>query len=246
MSIGYTAFKLAFEISPIIFTNGIAASIPGGMLPVVAITEALNFTTGLLDGGDPTDLDSFFAHFVPIPGSTLEVADYGEYPFANQTVAANAAIAMPLDVSLRMICPVKSELGYAEKLATMIALQKAIQAHRNSGGTYTVVTPAGIYTNCLLKRLSDASAGNSAQAQNTYQWDFRRPLLTQEQATQAQNSLMSKITSGVQVPATNGAVSWSGLSPTVGVPPSLASSSVVGSAAGQQGTVAATGFTSML
>jgi hypothetical protein len=239
VGIGLSAFKLAFEISPIVLTGGIAASIPGTMLPIIAITESLNFVSGLLSGGDPLDLDDFFAHFVPLSGSTLVEQEIGHYPFANQAVAANAVIADPLHVSLRMICPVKSALGYAEKLATMIALQKAIALHNASGGTYTVATPSAIYTNCLLLRLFDASSSDSAQAQNTWQWDFEKPLLTQEDAASAQNNLMSKITSGVPILGSGGGVSWSGIASTVGVPPSLASSSLVGSAQGQPAATAA-------
>ena len=34
-------YKLGFEVSPVILCNGIAQSIPGGMLPIVALTLSL-------------------------------------------------------------------------------------------------------------------------------------------------------------------------------------------------------------
>lgn len=239
MGVGYEAFKLGFEISPIILTNGIANPIPGTMLPIIAITESLNFVTGLVSGGDPLDLDDFFAHFVPLPGSTLVDQALGQYPFANQAVAANAVIANPLQVSLKMICPVKGPQGYATKLATMTALKATLAKHNSMGGTYTVATPAQIYTSCILLRLVDASSGESAQAQNTYQWDFERPLLTQEDADAAQNTLMQKLTNGVPLIGSGGSLSWSGVATAVGIPTSLAASSLVGSAADTIGTSAA-------
>jgi hypothetical protein len=210
------------------------------MLPIVAITEALNFVDGLLSGGGELDLDDFFAHFVPLPGSTLIDQRLGEYSFANQAVAANAVITQPLVVSLRMICPVKSDHGYAIKLATMMALQATIAQHNASGGTYTVATPSFIYTNCVSLGLRDTSSAESRQAQNTYQWDFRRPLLTLQDVQSAQNNLMSQITAGTPL---SGLPAYSGLSAAVGIPSSLAApSGVVPAAVGPAGSGVASPF----
>jgi len=224
LSPGLAAFKLSFELSPVILTGGIAGAIPGGMLPVIAITEALNFVDGLLSGGEDLGLDDFFAHFGPLPGGTLIEQRIGEYPFANQATAANAAIAQPLVIALRMICPAKDDAGYGLKLATMTALQATLAQHNAAGGTYTVATPSYFYTNCVMLDLTDGSDQRDKQMQNTWVWRFRRPLLTLQDALQAQNNLMSQITNGTSL---GGAPTWSGLSPTVGNPGSLAAPSGV-------------------
>ncbi len=220
VSAGLAAFKLSFQLSPIIFTGGIAAGItaalPGGGLPIILITEALNFTEGLLAGAEDLNLDDFFANFHPLPGSTLIDQQIGKYPFANQAIAANAVIRQPLTISMRMICPARQEAGYALKLATITALQAAFAAHNGSGGTYTVATPSYFYTNCVMNGMRDTSNAQSAQAQNTYQLDFEQPLLTLQDAIQAQNNLMSQITAGVPSGTT-----WSGIAPTVGNTSSL-------------------------
>jgi len=234
ISAGLSAFKLSFEISPIIFSGGIANLIPGGMLPIVAVTNALSFADGLLSGGDDlADLDDFFARFHPLPGATLAEQEIGKYPFANQTVAANAVIVQPLTISLRMICPARGELGYGFKLATMLALQAVVTQHNASAGTYIVATPSFFYTNLLFGRLVDVSSSDDKQPQNTWQWEFDRPLLTLQDAQQAQNSLMSQITAGTPI---NGAPAYSGLGPALGNPASIAAPNVVGSAAGPAGT----------
>lgn len=230
ISPGLAAYKLSFQLSPIILTGGIAQNVPGGMLPIISLTEALNFTLGLLSGGQDLDLDDFFANFDPLPGGRLIANQYGHYPFANQAVAANAGIAQPLTISLLMKIPVRQPGGYAAKLATMMTLKSTLDQHSQSGGTYTVATPAYFYTNCLLLDLVDVSTSETKQPQNAYRWDFERPLLTLAQAQQAQNSMMSKLSSGVQ---TDGALS--GLSPTVGSPPSLATPSVAPAATGPAG-----------
>ena len=203
-SAGMAAWKLSFQLSPIILNNGIAASIPYGMLPIIAITEALNFPVGILDGGENIELDNFFANFQVIPGDTIIDQQIGHYPFANQAVAANAVIVQPLKVSLLMHCPVQQPAGYATKLAIMMALQKVLQKHNTTGGTYTVITPFAFYPDCILTSLSDVSNSESKQVQNAWRWDFEQPLLTQSQATGAFNSVMNKIAGGTQ---TTGALS---------------------------------------
>ena len=227
LSPGAAAWKLSFQLSPIILNNGIAASIPGGMLPIIAITEALNFATGILDGGGNINLDDFFANYQVIPGDTIIDQQIGHYPFANQSVAANAVIAQPLRVSLLMICPVQKDSGYATKLATMMALQAALKQHNSTGGTYTVITPFAFYANCVMTSLADVSSSESKQPQNVWRWDFEQPLLTLSQAQQAYNSAMGKIGAGVQ---TDGATS--GLGSTVNSPFSIGTPGVIPSSTG--------------
>lgn len=230
------AFKLTFQVSPIILTGGIAGAVPGGMLPIIALTEASNFVDGLLSGGKNLTLDDFFGAFEVVPGGTLISQEIAKYPSANQFVAANAVIAQPLSVSLRMVCPVRQAFGYPLKLATMTALATALAQHNASGGTYTVATPSYFYVNTLMTKMSDLGSEESAQKQVSWQFDFEQPLLTLAQVTAAQNSLMSKISGGTAVtPGADGAIPWSGLSPTVGLPPSLAGASVIPAASGAGG-----------
>jgi hypothetical protein len=232
LRIGY---QLGFELSPIILTNGVADLVPGQMLPIVALTEASNFVGGLLSGNITlSNPDDYFAHFVPAPGASLMSNQIGQYPFANQTVAANAIIAQPLPVSMLMHIPVNRSGGYLSKFLTMSALKKTLDLHVARGGTFTVVTPTYIYTNCVLLGLRDATSGDSKQRQQTWQWDFEQPLLTQVAATNALNSLMSKLASGLPTGSTP---TWSGPSSLIGASQGGVSS-VVGPMAGTTGSLA--------
>lgn len=195
---GRTLFQLGFEISPVILTGGLAQYIPGGMLPIVALTEAANFLEGLLSGAVTlTNLDDYFAHFVPMPGGSLIDVETANFPLANQAVAANALIVQPLTISLKMICPVKSQGGYLAKLATITALQAALNQHINLGGLFTVMTPFVIYPNCVLSKLIDEGSEGSKQPQVSFRWDFIKPLITLSDAQSVQNSTMSKLTGGL-------------------------------------------------
>jgi hypothetical protein len=247
VSPAYIAFKMACEISPIILTGGIATAL-GGAIPIVALTEtplgilsgiasagsnplagALNsLVAGTSGAGIDQTLDNFFARYVPVTGGSLIKNQVATYPFANQAVAANAIIAQPLNISMKMLCPVNTIAGYPIKLATITALQATLAQHNNQGGLYSVVTPSFIYTNCILTDMRDVSSGETRQAQYAWQLDFFQPLVTLQAATQALNGLMQTLTNGTAVNGTPGAAT--GLS--IGNPTSAISNVVPSSPLG--------------
>ena len=216
---GISQFELSYQLSPIILCNGIAGNLAGSKLPIISITEAQSYPDGVLVGGGPTDVNGYFAYYQPLPGSTLGENEIGTYPFANQAVAANALIAQPLTISMLMICPSRGNGGFDYSLTIMTSLQQSLAQHDALGGTYTIITPKFFYTNCVRMRMVDVSSAITKQAQNTYQIDFKQPLLTLEAAQNAQNSLMSKLTSGAPI---TGQPTYSGSAASVGQPGSLA------------------------
>ncbi|EBI9507420.1 hypothetical protein DLQ11_09155 [Salmonella enterica] len=107
MSFTRELYKLGFEISPVILCDGVAQSIPGGMLPIVALTQSASYVSGLMGGAiELTDLDKYFCHWRAAPGGTMVDYDIGRYPFANQAVAANALLSQPLRIPMLMDAPV--------------------------------------------------------------------------------------------------------------------------------------------
>ena len=190
-------FKLGFEISPVILCDGIAQSIPGGMLPIVALTQSASYVSGLLGGAiNLTDLDKYFCHWRAAQGSTMVDYDIGRYPFANQSVAANALLAQPMRISMLMDAPVNENTGTLTKLVTLSALQAALQAHANLGGTFTVATPALIYSNCILRTVRDVTGANDPMPQRQWLWDFEQPLITELAAGRAINNYLDDINKG--------------------------------------------------
>jgi hypothetical protein len=77
-------YRLGFEISPVILCNGVAEAIPGGMLPIVALTQSASFVTGLIGGAiNLTDLDKYFCHWRPVQGATM--VDYDIFAIRSLT-----------------------------------------------------------------------------------------------------------------------------------------------------------------
>lgn len=208
------AYNLAFQISPIILVGGIASGSLGNMLPIIALTgQAASFLQGVVSSGNLSATD-FFASFQPVAGGTLINNTVGTYPFANQSVAANAIIQQPLNISLRMLCPVNQEGGYLTKLPILTSLQQSFQNHNASGGLYNIATPGFVYTNCIMTGMQDVTPGNTAQQQVEFQIDFTQPLVTTQQTSSAFSSLMGKLQAGQPVTSS----SWSGIGPSTGTP----------------------------
>lgn len=222
---GMDDFRLYYVISPIILTGGIAANMPGGALPIVNLTQANNYDP-LTGFAGNLALDDYFAHYQPLPGSTLIDQDIGLYPFANQQTAANAVITKPLSISLMMICPAKGTGGYATKLPILSALQQTLAQHNISGGTYIIATPGYAYTDCVMLAMRDVTGADTKQTQILYQMDFIQPLVTQAAAAAAQNTLLSKISSGTMLTSP----SWSGPQAATGAPASGLAPSLIPSA----------------
>lgn len=241
--------RLLYQISPIFLTNGIVTgNIAGNMLPLLALLDADVFgamyqqgsitVTGITDpsivaagGSSPPipgsitiNLDNAFAIFQPMPGGSLVEQQIAEYPFANLNVAANAVVRNPISVSLIMMTPQKTQQSWALKLATMTALKNTLDTHNNLGGTYTVFTPSYTYTNMLMKGLIDVSTAQSPLPQNTWRWDFTRPLVSMTDIEGAEGNLISKITNGVPVDP-----NWTGALTAIG---SLSNAANLGLGAG--------------
>ncbi len=210
-----TLAQLAFQVSPIVLTGGIATPIPGGALPIIFLTESVSLVGGLLTGaGLPSSLDDFFAQYLPVSGGTLIDQAIGTYRFANQMVAANAVIQNPLKISLQMIAPSRQSGDMLTKLPIMTLVQSALQQHNATGGLYTIATPAQIYTNCVMTAFTDTTpSAELKQWQIIWNLDFIQPLVTQAQATNAWNALLSNISNGT--PGGDGTGAWSSIGTAV-------------------------------
>lgn len=184
-------FWTTYEKNAIYLFGGIAGSSYSNSIAISTIAGGLDLT------------------FVPLSGGSLGPNQVATYPFANQGIAANAVIAQPLTISVKMIAPANPAtsqgIGYLSKVNAMTALATSLRLHDNLGGLYSIWTPAYIYSNCLRLDMVDISDGSAQQTQFQWRLDFYQPLITLQQAAQAQSSLMNALTQGIP---NNG--SWSG------------------------------------
>jgi hypothetical protein len=195
------AAQLSYQVCPIILTGGVASQIPGGMLPMLSLFAIGTGTTNSLGlPFDIGDLDDAFGAFNVLPGGTLVSQTIGKYPFANQTVAANAVIREPLTLSLIMDTPMRTPNAWMIKQMVFTALKATLETHNDAGGTYTVATPAYMYDNMIMTSLTDNSRGNNSLPQNAWRFDFERPLVALAELQGVQSQFLQKITNGLPTP----------------------------------------------
>lgn len=219
-------YQLLYQITPIFLNNGIATNIGGGIVPIMALLNPNAYNILFSGGSGEFNMDSYFGIFQPASGGSLITQQIAEYPFANLSVAANATVKSPIEVSMIMVTPMKTQYAWAVKNATMTALKAALDTHNNMGGTYTVFTPAFTYYDMIMLGLSDMSNPQIALPQNTWKWDFRKPLVNQTDLVFAENNLYAKITGGVQT-----STEWTSALTALGLP-----ASTVNQALGAGGT----------
>ncbi|MGK0739949.1 hypothetical protein ACSFCX_00100 [Yokenella regensburgei] len=201
------AFRLAFEVSPIILVEGIASEIPGGMMPIAVLTEGVSIVDGLLHG----ELSGPTTHFTPMAGTSLIRQEIGTLNFYNMATAANSVINRPNMVRMQMLRPASTnDGGYATKGITFATLKLALDKHNQSGGYYVVMTPSYIYTGCLMRSFVDVSgfSEQNKQVQHTWEIEFEQPLLAISQVEAALGGLMSKFESGMPATFSADTKSW--------------------------------------
>ena len=115
-----------------------------------------------------------------------------------------------------MICPAQTNGGYIYKQAILTAMKLTLDLHLSSGGTFTVITPAYTYLDCLLTSVRDVSSVSDKQVQYMFQWDFVQPLIsTGGFLQQVLGNVMNSITKGTPtVPNLGGSSGWSNTAPT--------------------------------
>lgn len=199
--IGRNVFKSAYQISPILLTEGVADKM-GGVVPIVVYTQSVALLNGLIAGGingsvNLPDLDNMWAQWAPMSGGTLVDNSVAQYPYANQAVAANAIVTNPLNLSMQMLCPANQPGAMATKLATLQALQAVLNKHSQLGGSYIIITPGQVYTGMLLTRMVDTTPNPVAAPSSQFQFDFTRPLTQKSKNVQKQSTLIKKLGGGM-------------------------------------------------
>ncbi|MDF7673947.1 hypothetical protein PT277_08015 [Acetobacteraceae bacterium ESL0709] len=177
--------QLAYVISPVILQEGIAKKM-GGLAPILLFTEAIDFLNGMLSGAmrgnlNIPSLDTLWCHWKQGPTSAaatnfLIQNEISPKPMENLTAAGNAFNSQFPAVSLQMMCPARGPGAMVTKMATIMVLQRVLVRHQELGGRYIVMTPSYIWTDMVLKRVSDITEKPEQHPSSVYRFDFRRPI----------------------------------------------------------------------
>ncbi|UMM63157.1 hypothetical protein [Aristophania vespae] len=197
---GRTVMELAYTASPILLTGGVAEKM-GGTVPILLYTQAIALVNGLISGGlagglnIPTSASELWCNWYAGQGAEYINNKIAHYPFANQSVAANAVIRQPTQLTMRMECPARGPGAMVTKLATLQSLQAILAKHSAIGGQFVIITPGQIFTGMLLTGMTDNSQTQQSPA-SSFDFKFERPLTQISEGVQQQSTLMKKLSGG--------------------------------------------------
>ncbi|GBQ08755.1 hypothetical protein [Saccharibacter floricola] len=198
---GRTLGQLAYVNSPILLTDGIANKM-GGTVPIMFYTQLVGTLNGLISGAvrgnvNLPNLDNTWCHWQNVQGNTLIDNTPAQYPYANQTVAANALVTNPTNISMQMICPPRGPGAMLTKILTIQSLVSLLNKHCQLGGYFNIITPGQFYTKMLLTNVADSSPHADTQPAVQYTFKFTRPLTQKNEAAQKMSTLMTKASGGM-------------------------------------------------
>lgn len=165
-------------------------------------TELVGTLNGLISGAvrgnvNLPDLDNTWCHWQNSTKNTLINNSISQYPYANQTVAANALVTQSPSISMQMVCPPRGSGAMLAKILTIQSLISLLNKHCQLGGYFNIITPGQFYTKMLLTSVTDSSPDATSQPASQYTFQFTRPLTQKNEAAQKMSTLMTKASDGM-------------------------------------------------
>lgn len=171
-----TRLKEAFEIHPIILVDGIADT---KLLYMQDLFEA-------------QQQNSHFAVFTIESGASYFDISTSDFPFYDAVAASNNSFENERLISFRMQIR-KTEAGDVATAQTKLSLfWYKIEQHRQKGGSYILVTQAGVIADCVLLSVVLLTDEDSSDYASTFLLSFKHILLSTERAEVVYNTSMSK------------------------------------------------------
>jgi hypothetical protein len=163
-------------LNPIIFVNGIANQVAGGMMGVADIVGYGK------------------AHFKAVNSVFFDYS-MATYPVGSQADAANALFQNQVPITMLMTFPVSNNLGWSAKRDLLMNLFSQIRRHNEQGGLFNIYTSNNIYRNCVCIR-AEEDQNDPAQVILS----FTKPVIvTEADAQQVKSTQLNKMDSGIKV-----------------------------------------------
>lgn len=121
---------------------------------------------------------------------------YSEYPYTNRTALINAYFRNNTRFSLRANKPITRANTFPVNYAINEALYSVLEKYAQNGGIFTVLTPWGALSNCLLKDFYGIKGGDREMGGQGFLFEFEKTNIPSESIQKTQNSYLSAITAG--------------------------------------------------
>lgn len=183
-----TALHKLYTLNPILLVDGIGTQF------LSALLDFSNNSTDK-DGNVSTQDFTDFATFVLIDADFFNYVT-GDYPFYNLRDAAADGMFKPTRYRYQMIMP-RIGAGFDSRQKTILeSLEKKLTEHVLKGGTFTLITPFGTITGCVLDGAITLDTGVFEEVHQilpSFTIPFKKPLIDLEDAKATYNTAMDRI-----------------------------------------------------
>ena len=140
----------------------------------------------------------------PIIGFEYEIPDhiellsfsYSDYPFLDRTSLINAYFKNNTKISLKAYRPITPLNPFTINLATNELIYAVLDKYCLNGGTFTILTSWGAYSNVLLEKLSGIKTGSNDIGGQGFQFDFIKVNIQTKEIQAIQSSYLASIDGG--------------------------------------------------
>jgi len=208
MSTELNALHNLYELNPIMLIDGIGTQFLSALLDFSTpqTTQDNNGNTIPATDKDGNALTTDFTNFASFKLIDADYFNYavGDYPFYNLKAAANSGMFSPKRYRYQMFMP-RYQQGFDSRQKTILEnLNKKLEEHVLKGGSFTLITPFGTITNCVLDGAITLDTGvfeDVRQILPSFSIPFKKVLIDLEDAQASYNSSMDRISK--DLPPTN-------------------------------------------
>lgn len=155
----------------------------------------LNDVVKIMGVGLSVPLPLIGFHYDPIQRIELLKFSYPKSPFLNREAMANTSIKQPTTFSIMANKPITRINSFLLNFGTNQAILKVLNDYIKGGGTFTIVTPWEVITNCLCKGVDGVQLDKNDVGGQGFVFHFERANVYSDTAGTL-NSFMNSLTSG--------------------------------------------------
>lgn len=184
-------------LSNVVNLRGIEVSSPSKLLAQTLFQRNVIFLNDLpkiLGAGASVPLPLIGFEYLPLQRIELLNYSYSQYPYLNRETISNTSIKNPLRFQIQGVKPITSLNTMFLSLAVNIGLLELMDKYVAGGGTFTIVTPWGVLTNCVLEKIEGVQFMNDAGGQG-FTFTFQRVNIYEDTAG-TQSNFIKALTAG--------------------------------------------------
>ena len=188
---------LILALSEFINLKGLEVTSPSKILAQTLIDRSsilLNDIPKLFGAGASVPLPLIGFTYMPMDRVELLNYSYSQYPFLNRESITNTYIKNPTRFQLLAVKPITRLNTFFFNFATNIALKKFLEKYINAGGTFLVITPWEVITDCVVEKLEGVKFNDTSLGEG-FLFSFYKPNIY-EDTTGSQSNFLKALTNG--------------------------------------------------